>query len=201
VLEEKRFRRLGDVKDRTVDVRLIAATHRELRSAVEERRFRQDLYYRISTLEIHVPALRDRREDIPILGGSILDRLARDLGQKRVSIGPDAERILTRYDWPGNIRELRNVLERALLRSHGDILDASAIVMPSESPAAATSGSMSATIVRAGTLEDVEKDYIEQVLREESGSIDRVAIRLGISRSAVYYKARKHSIAISKVRG
>jgi DNA-binding NtrC family response regulator len=202
VLEEKRFRRLGDVKDRTVDVRLIAATHRELRSAVEERRFRQDLYYRISTLEIHVPALRDRREDISILAGSILDRLGRDLGQKRVSIGADAERILSRYDWPGNIRELRNVLERALLRSHGDVLDASAIVMPSESPSAVTAGgSTSGTPVRAGTLEDVEKEYIEQVLREENGSIDRVALRLGISRSAVYYKARKHRIEISKVRG
>src|SRR5207237_6626585 len=114
------------VTNSTAASRLIAATHRELRSAVDERRFRQDLYYRISTLELHVPALRDRREDIPILAGSILDRLGRDLGQKRVSIGADAERILARYDWPGNIRELRNVLERALLRSHGDVLDASA---------------------------------------------------------------------------
>ena len=199
VLEEKRFRRLGDVKDRTVDVRLIAATHRELRSAVEERRFRQDLYYRISTLELTVPALRDRREDILILGESILERLARDLGQKRVSVGSDAERILTRYDWPGNIRELRNVLERALLRSHGDILDASALVMPTESPMAAGT-SATIPVARSGTLEDVEREYIEQVLREESGSIDRVAGRLGISRSAVYYKARKHRIEISKIR-
>jgi DNA-binding NtrC family response regulator len=197
VLEEKRFRRLGDVKDRTVDVRLIAATHRELLSLVEERRFRQDLYYRISTLELTVPALRERRDDILILAEGILDRLARDLGQKRVSIGADAERILCRYDWPGNIRELRNVLERALLRSHGDVLDASAIVMPSESPPASVTASPA---VAGGTLEDVERTYIEQVLREESGVIDRVAERLGISRSAVYYKARKHRIEISKIR-
>jgi DNA-binding NtrC family response regulator len=196
VLEEKRFRRLGDVKDRAVDIRLIAATHRELRSLVEERRFRQDLYYRISTLELTVPALRERREDIPILAQSILERLARDLGQKRVSVGPDADRILRRYDWPGNIRELRNVCERALLRSHGDVLDHSAIVMPSDSATATSAHSP----VRSGTLEDVEREYIEQVLREESGSIDRVAARLGISRSAVYYKARKHRIEISKIR-
>jgi DNA-binding NtrC family response regulator len=197
VLEEKRFRRLGDVKDRTVDVRLIAATHRELHSLVEERRFRQDLYYRISTLEMTVPALRDRREDIPLLADGILDRLARDLGQKRVTIGPDAERILRRYDWPGNIRELRNVLERALLRTHGDVLDAAAIVMPSEPPTSAAHPSPT----RGGTLDDVERSYMEQVLREEAGAIDRVAGRLGISRSAVYYKARKHNIEISKSRG
>jgi DNA-binding NtrC family response regulator len=193
VLEEKRFRRLGDVKDRTVDVRLIAATHRELRSLVEEKRFRQDLYYRISTLELFVPPLRERRDDIPLLAENILDRLARDLGQKRVALGDDAQRVLRSYDWPGNIRELRNVLERGLLRSHGDVLDASALVMPSETSAPPG-------VQRSGTLEDVERDYIEQVVREENGVVDRVADRLGISRSAVYYKARKHRIVISRIR-
>jgi DNA-binding NtrC family response regulator len=196
VLEEKRFRRLGDVKDRSVDIRLIAATHRELRSLVETRAFRQDLYYRISTLELTVPALRDRRDDIPILAQSILEGLARDLGQPRVRVSPAAERILCRYDWPGNIRELRNVLERALLRSHGDVLDAEQLVMPAESPSSAQAGGTP----RSGTLEDVERDYIEQVLREENGAIDRVADRLGVSRSAVYYKARKHGIEIAKAR-
>jgi DNA-binding NtrC family response regulator len=195
VLEEKRFRRLGDVKERSADIRLIAATHRELRSLVEERRFRQDLYYRISTLELHVPALRDRRDDIPLLAESILDRLARDLGQRRPRLAPAAERVLCRYDWPGNIRELRNVLERALLRSHGDALEAEDLVMPMESPAPAQPGT-----ARAGTLEEVEREYIEQVLREENSAIDRVAERLGVSRSAVYYKARKHGIDISKIR-
>ncbi|HEX7192642.1 MAG TPA: sigma-54 dependent transcriptional regulator [Thermoanaerobaculia bacterium] len=196
VLEEKRFRRLGDVKDRNVDIRLVAATHRELRSLVEEQRFRRDLYYRISTLELNVPALRDRRDDIPILAQNILEGLARDLGQQCPRISAAAERILCRYDWPGNIRELRNVLERALLRSHGDVLDAEQLVMPSE----ISSPPASSAAARAGTLEDVERDYIEQVLREENGAIDRVAERLGVSRSAVYYKARKHGIDIAKVR-
>jgi DNA-binding NtrC family response regulator len=195
VLEEKRFRRLGDVKDRTVDVRLIAATHREFRSLVEENKFRTDLYYRISTLELFVPPLRERRDDIPLLAESILDRLVRDLGQKRVALSDDAQRVLQRYDWPGNIRELRNVLERGLLRSHDTVLDASALVMPTES---STSSATNAR--RAGTLDDIERDYIQQVVREENGLVDRVATRLGISRSAVYYKARKHRIAISKTR-
>ena len=196
VLEEKRFRRLGDVKDRTVDIRLIAATHRDFRALVEEQRFRQDLYYRISTLELFVPPLRQRRDDISILAGDILDRLARDLGQPRLSITAEAERVLRGYDWPGNIRELRNVLERALLRSHGSAIDASSIIMPSEqaTPAAAP------VVRRSGTLDEVERDYIAEVLREERGNIDRVADRLGISRSAVYYKARKFGIDISKIR-
>src|ERR1043165_5627840 len=196
VLEEKRFRRLGDVKDRTVDVRLIAATHRDFRALVEDGRFRQDLYYRVSTLELFVPPLRERRDDILMLAENILDRLARDLGQARLTINDEAERLLCNYDWPGNIRELRNVLERALPRSHGPELDARSIIMPSDAaPAAAEPAPR-----RSGTLDEVERDYIEQVLREEKGSIDRVAAHLGISRSAVYYKARKFGIEISKVR-
>ena len=194
VLEEKRFRRLGDIRDRSVDVRLIAATHHDLRALAGERRFRQDLYYRISALELCVPPLRNRRADIPLLAAQLLERLGRDLGQPLVSISSDAEAALKRYEWPGNIRELRNVLERALLRTHGSVLDARALdfgASPVASPNVAR---------RSGTLDDVERDYIEQVLRDENGAIDRAAERLGVSRSAVYYKARKHGIAISKIR-
>ncbi|HJQ37266.1 MAG TPA: sigma-54 dependent transcriptional regulator [Thermoanaerobaculia bacterium] len=196
VLEEKRFRRLGDVKDRTVDVRLIAATHRDFRALVEENKFRQDLYYRISTLELFVPPLRERRDDIPLLAENILLSLARDLGQQRVTLTEEAQRVLCRYDWPGNIRELRNVLERGLLRSPGGVLDASMLAMPADVAAQPTVP----IAKRSGTLDEVERDYIEQVLREENGLIDRVAERLGVSRSAVYYKARKHHITISKTR-
>jgi DNA-binding NtrC family response regulator len=195
VLEEKRFRRLGDVKDRNVDIRLIAATHHDLLSLVEQQRFRRDLYYRISTLELNVPALRERRDDIPLLARSILEGLARDLGQRSISISATAERILCRYDWPGNIRELRNVVERALLRGHGDVLEAEQLVMPVE-----MSSPVQSVASRSGTLEDVEREYIAKVLRDENGNIDRVADRLGVSRSAVYYKARKHGIDISKTR-
>jgi DNA-binding NtrC family response regulator len=193
VLEEKRFRRLGDVRDRSVDIRLIAATHHDLRALVAERRFRQDLYYRIGALELCVPPLRERRGDILRIAAVLMERLARDLGQPPVSISADAEEALGRYEWPGNIRELRNVLERALLRTHGDVLDARALDFPSSVVA-------DPVITRSGTLDEVERDYIHQVLREERGAIDRVAGRLGVSRSAVYYKARKHGIEISKSR-
>jgi DNA-binding NtrC family response regulator len=194
VLEEKRFRRLGDVRDRSVDIRLIAATHHDLRSRAAERLFRQDLYYRISALELCVPPLRERCADIPLIAGMLLERLARDLGQPPVTMTGDAAASLTRYDWPGNIRELRNVLERALLRTHGAVLDAGTLDFGVRVPVAASG------VRRSGTLDEVERDYIEQVLRDEHGAIDRAAGRLGVSRSAVYYKARKHGIAISKIR-
>jgi DNA-binding NtrC family response regulator len=194
VLEEKRFRRLGDVKDRNVDVRLIAATHRDLRALIEARTFRQDLFYRISALELQIPALRDRLEDFGFIVESVLERLCRDLGQPMVRVSSQAAKLLRAYDWPGNIRELRNVLERALLRSHGEVLEAEHLAIPS-SAAAVPSRELA-----GGTLEDVERDYMVQVLREEKGVIDRVTRRLGISRSAVYYKARKHGVDISKTR-
>ena len=196
VLEEKRFRRLGDVRDRSVDIRLIAATHHDLGELAKERRFRPDLYYRISALELRVPPLRERRDDIPAIAGRLVERLSRDLGQRPVAISPDAADALCRYPWPGNIRELRNILERALLRTPGDVLDARALDFPSLAAPVASAPAAR----RDGTLEEVERDYMEQILRDENGAIDRVAERLGISRSAVYYKARKHGIRIAETR-
>ena len=202
VLEERRFRRLGEVRDRTVDVRLIAATHHDLLDLVQRQLFRRDLYYRISALELMVPPLRERREDIPLLAASILDRLARDFGLARPTLGDEAVKLLAAHAWPGNIRELRNVLERAMLRSPPGELAAAAIDLPAAGaggePSPASSGAAAAP--RGGTLEEVEREYVEQVLREEEGSVERAAVRLGISKSAVYYKARKHQIALSRIR-
>ena len=202
VLEERRFRRLGEVRDRTVDVRLIAATHHDLLELVQRQLFRRDLYYRISALELLVPPLRERREDIPLLAASILDRLARDFGMPRPKLGDEAVKLLAAHAWPGNIRELRNVLERAMLRSPPGELAAAAIDLPAAGAAAepVPTSSGAAAAPRGGTLEEVERDYVEQVLREEEGSVERAAVRLGISKSAVYYKARKHQIALSRIR-
>src|SRR5260221_70511 len=162
-----------------------------------EQTSRQDLYYRIGALDLSVPPLRERRDDIPAVAETLLERLSRDLGHPPVTFGSDALDALRRYRWPGNIRELRNVLERALLRTVGNVLDARTFEFPS---GAFSAPPATPTTVRTGTLDDVERDYIEQVLLEENGAIDRVAERLGVSRSAVYYKARKHGIDIAKAR-
>ena len=123
VLEEKRFRRLGEVRDRQVDVQLVAASHQNLPQLVQERKFRGDLYFRISTIPLRVPSLRERPEDIPILGRQILEGFASDLGRRGLQLSPEAERALCGYSWPGNVRELRNVLERALLLCGRDVLE------------------------------------------------------------------------------
>src|ERR1035441_1552360 len=115
VLETRQFRRLGDVHDRTVDIRLISATHRDLKELVREKRFREDLYFRITIIPIRLPQLRERQEDIPLLAEDILRRIALERGRDTIELDDGAMTMLTHYAWPGNIREMRNVLERAAL--------------------------------------------------------------------------------------
>ncbi|WP_164019689.1 sigma-54-dependent transcriptional regulator [Pyxidicoccus trucidator] len=186
VLEEKRFRRLGDVRDRRVDVRLIAATHQDLGVAAREKRFRSDLYFRISTLILHVPALRERPEDIPVIARHFLEELGTSRGRAGVALQPDAEAALARYPWPGNIRELRNVLERAVLLSGGGPLSPNDLrfeVTPDEAGAEEDL-----------TLEELERRHIERVLRRENGHVERAAARLGIPRSSLYERLKRLGI-------
>jgi DNA-binding NtrC family response regulator len=188
VLEEKRFRRLGDVRDRRVDIRLLAATHRDLRALVREERFRSDLYFRISTVVLVVPPLRERRQDVPVLARTMLDRLSADLQRGRVELTPDAVVALQGYAWPGNVRELRNVLERAILLSDKAVLDARDLRFdaPLAEPGSAGDGEL--------TLREVERRHIERVLREEGGHVGRAARRLGIARSSLYDRMRSEGI-------
>src|SRR4029453_3634904 len=116
---------LGEVRDRQVDVQLVAASHQSLPQLVQEKKFRSDLYFRISTIPLRGPALRERGEDIPILARQLLAGLSNDLGRRGLRLSPEAERALAAYSWPGNVRELRNVLERAALLCGRDVLEAS----------------------------------------------------------------------------
>jgi DNA-binding NtrC family response regulator len=187
VLEEKRFRRLGDIKDRVVDVRLIAATHRDLAGMVRKGSFRDDLYFRINALPISLPPLRERREDIPLLARNLLLQLSKDMG-KKVEITAAALEKLRDYAWPGNIRELRNVLERALLLGSSSVLDPASVRFdPLNVP-----GSFSAPGVR--TLEEMEKEHIQAVLVLENGRVESAARRLGIPRSSLYSKLKQYGI-------
>ncbi|AFE08131.1 sigma-54 dependent DNA-binding response regulator [Corallococcus coralloides DSM 2259] len=183
VLEEQRFRRLGDVKDRRVDVRLVAATHQDLQGAAREKRFRSDLYFRISTLLLHVPPLRERAEDVPVLASHFLAEMGAHRGRGQVELEPDAERALMAYRWPGNIRELRNVLERAVLLSGTSRLSRGALRFESLLPAEEPLG-------EDLTLEELEHRHIERVLAREGGHVERAATKLGISRSSLYAKIK-----------
>jgi DNA-binding NtrC family response regulator len=186
VLEEKQFRRLGDVRDRRVDIRLIAATHQDMAKLVRGKTFRSDLYFRISTIPLGTPALRDRIEDIPILANYLLERLSSDLGLNPVQLNPTAISALQSYSWPGNIREVRNVLERAVLLSGNRVLTEQDLKFDT-SPETEESG-------YARTLEQVERQYIEEVLQHANGRVDAAAKMLGIPRSSLYQKIKEFNI-------
>jgi DNA-binding NtrC family response regulator len=192
VLEEQRFRRVGDVKDRQVDVRLIAATHHDLRQLVDEDKFRDDLFYRVSAIPLFVPPLRERENDITILARALLERISIEMGFPGVRLKGDAEKALASYTWPGNIRELRNVLERAVLLGDRETVKAEDVgdVISPRSPGRPPTARLS--------LEQAERAHIEAVLREEDGDVRRAAALLGLSRSALYQKLKKHGIAPSK---
>jgi DNA-binding NtrC family response regulator len=186
VLEDKRFRRLGDVRDRLVDVRLVAATNRDLAARSKDGAFRADLYYRINTITLTVPPLRERREDIPLLARGIL----RGLVRREVELAPDALTELVDYDWPGNIRELRNALDRALLVSN----EAPRIArkhLQLEARETVSSGHAPDPF-RPLTLDEAERRHVEQTLRFVGGSVDRAAVLLGVSRSALYKRIQRY---------
>jgi DNA-binding NtrC family response regulator len=194
VLEEKRFRRLGDVQDRQVDVRLIAATHQDLSEAVREKRFRADLYFRINTLPLRIPPLRERADDLPALAERLLAQLAPARGHLELS--PRAVAQLQRYSWPGNVRELRNVLERATILSRGGLLDVADLRFEAEAAPSSTAGARDDG--QDLTLEQIEKRHIERVLQQEHGKVVRAAEKLGVPKSSLYYKIKKHGIPLPK---
>jgi DNA-binding NtrC family response regulator len=182
-VEEKRIRRVGDVRDRQAEFRLITATHRDLAAMSREGTFRSDLYFRISTIRLAIPPLRSRTEDIPMLAETFLRAIARDLGHPQVRLTDAAMAALQRYSWPGNVRELRNVIERAVLLTSSTELTPAHLRFDEGPPAKSDVTSM--------TLADMERDHIRRVMELEKGHVQRAAARLGIPRSSLYQKLKK----------
>jgi DNA-binding NtrC family response regulator len=186
VLEEKQFRRIGDVRSRSVDIRLIAATNRDLGQMVREGRFRADLYFRINTIHLVIPPLRERRDDIPHIARHLLDQMS---AAAPIELTARAIEALCEYAWPGNVRELRNVLERALLLAGGATqLDRPDLAFE-PSPDRYSPDLFGDEVL---TLAEMERRYIDQVLRRAAGSVDRAAAWLGIARSTLYQKLRRY---------
>jgi DNA-binding NtrC family response regulator len=192
VVEDLRFRRLGDVRDRQVDVRLIAATHRDLARLVQEEKFREDLYYRISAIPLVVPPLRERGPDVVQLARRLVERIGTELGRTGVRLSADAERALSSRPWPGNVRQLRNVLERAVLLSDRPTLEPADL--GEGPPAVAVAQGDSSRL----TLAEAERRHIEATLHAEGGVVPRAAEALGLSRSALYERIKKHGIVLGK---
>jgi DNA-binding NtrC family response regulator len=191
VLQERRFFRVGGSSEVSVDVRVIAATHRDLVAEVRAGRFREDLYYRLNVIGLHIPPLRERREDIPLLAGEFLERLAHELKRPVDEISDEALRLLMDHDWPGNVRELENAVERALVTCKTRVLTAEDFAFLRNPTASVTE----ALGLPAGmTLQDLEKQYIAQTLKRTQGNVKAAAEALGIDRSTLYEKLKRYGI-------
>ncbi len=199
VLEEQRFRRVGGVEDLHVDVRLVAATHRDLAERVKAQAFRADLYFRVSTLPLTVPALRDRAEDLPVLVERLLALTpARARG---VTLSPAALAALRAHPWPGNIRELRNVLERAVLLCQDRELGPEHLrLTPAPATPAPATPEPGSGAAAPSTLRDLERRHILEVLREEQYRVPEAAQRLGMPRSTLYQKVREYGVQLPRSR-
>ena len=184
VVEEKKFRRMGDVRDRFVDVRLIAATHQDLRQMIESKTFRSDLYFRISTVPISIPPLRERPEDIPAIAQMLVLRICSDMARQRAELSARAMQRLSNYFWPGNIREMRNVLERALLLSDKSVLE------PDDLAFESSTNHRTSSYDPNWTLEEIEKYHIGRVFTEAEQNVEKTAKRLGIAKSTLYQKLK-----------
>ena len=185
VLQQKEFRRLGGEDVIKVDVRILAATNRDLQKAIRENRFREDLYYRLNVISIHVPPLRERKEDIPLLVDTFIRRYCLEMNKEEVKIAPTALKLLLDYDWPGNVRELENVIERALVIGQGKEMAANDLPFsrkelgPEKFPK---------------SLKIMEQMHIERILEETDWNISRAARELDIDRQTLYNKIEKYKI-------
>jgi len=186
VLEEKRFRRLGDTRERQSNVRLIAATHQDLKQLVRDGKFRSDLYFRISTIVVRVPPLRERVQDIPDLVAGFLQRASTEVGRPKITISEEALHAMQEYSWPGNIRELKNIIERAALLSRSDQIGVRDLHLEHERLPQSNGNGNHFHL----TLRELERDHIRHVLAEEKGHMGRTASRLGIARSSLYSKVK-----------
>jgi len=193
VLEERAFERVGGSKTINVDVRLVAATNRDLKKLVSEGKFRDDLFYRLSVVTVDLPPLRERREDIPILISAFIRQCSTDNGKPVREITQEAINTLMAYDWPGNVRELRNTIEQMVVLSRGERLTLRDV------PAAIRAGAdlTKISVVRPGvtmTVEEAERQLIVQALKETGGNRTTAANRIGMSRRTLHRKLKKYGL-------
>jgi DNA-binding NtrC family response regulator len=190
VLQERRFFRVGGTTEIKVDVRVVAATHRDLEADVREGRFRDDLFYRLNVINVRIPPLRERREDVPLLAQEFLDRLSHVLGREVSGFSEEALRVLMDHDWPGNVRELENAVERALVTCKTGVLGAQDFAFLARAAGASAGPALPAGL----TLQEMEKEYIAATLQRMRGNVKAAAEALGIDRSTLYEKIKRYEI-------
>ena len=209
-LENNEVRRLGDNTTRLVDVRVIAATHRDLQVEIAAGRFRSDLYYRLNVVQVNLPPLRERREDIGLLASFFLDRIGRHENRRHLTFAPEAEVLLEAYDYPGNVRELENAVQHAVAVAEGDVIQPEDLPAALREPrllpgqgghvvdVAPLSTTPSANPNRdTWSLADVEREHIRRVLDLHRGNATAAARQLGISRTTLWRKLKEYGISRS----
>ncbi|MBI4909352.1 MAG: sigma-54-dependent Fis family transcriptional regulator [Acidobacteria bacterium] len=195
VLQEREFERLGSNKTLRIDVRVVAATNVDLRAALEQGTFREDLYYRLNVVPINIPPLRDRKEDIPFLARHFVDKLSPDLGTPVETISDEAINRLMEYHWPGNVRELENVIERSIVLCPKQVLDAPEIRLDMEPVSRSAAGSPALFVLPEGmSLDQYEQSIIKEALNRASGNKSQAARLLGLTRNALRYRLSQMGI-------
>jgi two-component system NtrC family response regulator/two-component system response regulator HydG len=190
-LQEHEFERVGGTQTIRVDVRVIAATNRNLTEEVAKGRFREDLYYRLNVVALEIPPLRERRSDIPPLAKFFLERYAKENGKPALGFSPEALELLAAYDWPGNVRELENAIERAVVLTSGSLVDARQLP-PNVRPRLAPAGMPA---IPGATMADIERYAILETLKSTGGSTSKAAEILGISVRTIQYRLHQYNAA------
>lgn len=189
VLQEKKIQRLGGDQEIAVDVRILAATNRDLLQAIKEKRFREDLYYRLNVITIHLPSLRERKKDIPLLADHFMRKFCFEMNREPVNIAPEALELLMDYHWPGNVRELENIIERALVIGQGKS------ILPAHLP---FDRGQQREVELPESLREMEQHHIMRILEKTGWNISQTARRLEIDRQTLYNKIQKYGISRDK---
>jgi two-component system nitrogen regulation response regulator NtrX len=193
ILQEQQFERVGGSSTVSVDVRIIAATNKDLESAIENGEFREDLYYRLNVIPFHVPSLRDRREDIPLLAENFLDRYSAEVGQVR-KFTADAMKCLVAYDWPGNVRELKNLVERLVIMAPSEAIGQNDLPEALRSAAVPGKGNLFQGDSIKEAKKDFEREFIIRKLQQFGGNISKTAEAIGMERSSLHRKIKDYNI-------
>lgn len=199
-LQEQSFEPVGSSKSVSVDVRIIAATHKDLQKEIAAGTFRMDLYYRLAVFPITLPPLRERADDIVLLADHFLATAARDMGKRVKGFTPEAQAILTRYRWPGNVRELQNCMERAAIVARGDLVgQGDLLLFEANGDADAQPHTLNGDL--DGELSRIEREFVLQALKDSGGVQARAAEKLGITERSLWHRIKKLAIKIDKVAG
>jgi transcriptional regulator with PAS, ATPase and Fis domain len=199
VLQEREYKRLGGTKSLAADIRVIAATNRDLRTSIERGTFREDLYYRLQVFEIQLPPLRERPEDLIPLSEAFLADLGQGFARPPAGMSREARERLLEYPWPGNVRELRNVLERAAILCEGGLIGAEHLTLPAPrsvrpGPAADAPTSQAAPARSSADLERAEREMVERALKDARYNKSKAARALGLTRTQLYVRLRRHGL-------